>query len=194
MSHVWGGRLDDAISKRLRNRTEVPSPSYTHHCAVLTGSHQSAWATAMFFWRCSNLLLAKGNKSVVRFCFVAHDLRVLRFITLLWESLPLPLQRKMVTSRGKISHLTSFLSLLWNILYTQTSFVKNEISTHILITMWERKHAQYSWGSVSASPSSAPTLGELPANCGAPHSYSFLYTFTIFVFTHTHFCYLYILM
>lgn len=55
---------------------------------------------------CGNV--AVSNKCVMCLCFAAHDFWVLRFITLLWESLPLPLQRKMATSRGKIRHLTVF--------------------------------------------------------------------------------------
>lgn len=70
----------------------------------------------------------------MQFYFVAHDLGVLCFLTLLWENLPLLLQRKMVTSRGKIIHLTSFLKLLMKYL-GQTSFLlkKNGMSTHILV-------------------------------------------------------------
>lgn len=77
---------------------------------------QEVWscsgAAAGVFLLWSNVLFAESNEGALHFCFAAHDLRVLRFITLLWENLPLPLQRKMVTSRGKISPLTFFFFFL----------------------------------------------------------------------------------
>lgn len=71
---------------------------------------------------CGSVRFAGSHERVLSLCFAAHDLWGLCFVALLWESLPLPLQRKMATSRGKISHLTYFLNLRWDISDVQTRF------------------------------------------------------------------------
>lgn len=115
MSHVQGRRVD-GCHQHMRNKAEALQPLYI--CCVHCSTHLAeslityGWSSLPVPQRrfshgvatCSLLRII----SVMRFCFAAHDLWVLRFITLLWENLPLPLQRKMVTSRGKISHLTFF--------------------------------------------------------------------------------------
>lgn len=122
MIHVQGRRIetftlkervDGCHQQAQEKKTEALQAQYA--CCVrcsagLTGSlimdreavdlhHSRHVATCSLLW----------VMSVSCVCVLQHMTSwVLRFITLLWESLPLPLQRKMATSRGKISHLTIF--------------------------------------------------------------------------------------